>query len=240
MFLKLWQGQLSLPKTYWIFGVLVNIFLGIPITIYLELSGEVQQSYFYLYIGYFLLYLVYNVVVAVGLWRSASHYDKSKLWKYLSKAVAVISLLFIVLAIVLQVKSLSSGLNFGSQHTYDRYECTNKTAKVEDDCGLVYAGTIKFTVDKPNNQVLALRIDNNGVQNISKLSNCLIIDNSNWSCIPQADVTNYPNGVASSVQAPGFKTIDSVTSPTNGHLLGFKNGVVQNAIVLRADVLKKR
>jgi hypothetical protein len=239
MFLKLWQGQLSLPKTYWIFGVLVNIFLGIPITIYLELSGEVQQSYFSLYIGYFLIYLVYNVVVAIGLWRSATHYDKSKLWKYLSKAVAVISLLFIVLAIVLQVKSLSSGLNFGSQHTYDRYECTNKTAKVEDDCGLVYAGTIKFTVDKPNNQVLALRIDNNGVQNISKLSNCLIIDNSNWSCIPKADETNYPSGLYTVIQSMGVKTIDGVTTATNGLFIQVKNGA-QSASILRADVLKKR
>jgi hypothetical protein len=240
MFLKLWQGQHSLLKTYWFFGVLGNIFLGIPISIYLALSSELQQSYLYIYVGYFFAYLVYNFVVAVGLWRSATNYDKSKVWKYLAKAVSVISLGFLFVAIFMQVKLFTTGFSLSEQHVYDRYECTKKATKPDEDCGLVFFGTIKYTVDKTNNQILALRTDASGFQSISKLSNCLIIDDSNWSCIPSIQTENINNNVQVFNQLPGVQTIKGVTSTTNGYLKSFRNGDLVSTFVIHADVLKKK
>ena len=239
MFLKLWQGQHSLVKTYWVFGVLGNIFLGIPISFYLALGSESQQRYFYFYVGYFFAYLAYNFVIAVGLWRSATNYDKSKVWKYLAKTVSVISLVFLFIAIFMQVKLFTAGFSLSEQHVYDRYECTKKVTKPDEDCGLVFFGTVKYTVDKVNNQILALRSDQNGFQNISKLSNCLIIDNLNWSCIPTAETENVAPGIRAVNQLPGIKTINGVTSSTDGYLMSFKNGSVVSTLIIRADVLKR-
>lgn len=239
MFLKLWQGQYSLLKTYWVFSIFVNIFLGIPISIYLALGSELQQSYFYIYVGYFFIYLAYNFVIAVGLWRSATNYDKSKVWKYLAKTASVVSLVFLFIAIFMQMKAITTGFSLSEQHVYDRYECTKKVTKPDEECGLVFLGTIKYTVDKVNNQILALRNDDSGFQSISKLSNCLIIDDSNWSCIPSIQTENINNNIQVFNQLPGVQTIKGVTSTTSGYLKSFRNGALVSTFIIHADVLKK-
>ena len=86
---KLWRGEYSLLKTYWIFNVLIgNVALGNI----LSLIDPIKNAYvFFIGLG---LYLLYMFLAIVGLWRSASLYDGNELWKILAKVSVVIGVLF--------------------------------------------------------------------------------------------------------------------------------------------------
>lgn len=86
---KLWRGEYSLLKTYWIFNVLIgNVVLGNI----LSFIDPFKNAYVY-FIGLG-SYLLYMLIAVVGLWRSASLYDGNELWKILAKVSVVIGVLF--------------------------------------------------------------------------------------------------------------------------------------------------
>jgi len=88
---NLWRGNYSLVKTYWLFTILVNIILGIPINLYNNSSTGTQVATLYYFLIYFFLFVGYNIVVSVALWRSASAYAGNNFWKYLCKFFAILN-----------------------------------------------------------------------------------------------------------------------------------------------------
>lgn len=100
---KLWRGDYSLPITYWVFGVIGNIGLGIPMNL---VSADGNPLLFY---SLLTLVFIYSIVVAVGIWRSATKYQGLSLWKYLAKFVAILSFISVGTTSVLLIPTFDIG-----------------------------------------------------------------------------------------------------------------------------------
>ena len=92
IFKGLKDGDFGLAKTYWLFGVLGNLILTLP------MDGIDNFTPFAIYS---LLCLAYSVTVLLGIWNSANRYTGFKLWAILAKLAAILGLLFVILSIFL-------------------------------------------------------------------------------------------------------------------------------------------
>jgi len=85
-FVRFWNGQLSLPMSYWgvgvglgiIFGTIVGLFVGI-----MEMSDDALY-------GFLIPFQIYTVV---GIWRSSNNYKGPKFWAVLAKIAIVLGVL---------------------------------------------------------------------------------------------------------------------------------------------------
>lgn len=94
---ELWRGEIPLAKTFWLCYVAVFLIVGLIFhlfclewIVYSILLGEPTPLYLTTLFALFVL-LPYQIVVLVGLWRSSSLYEGSKIWRILAKAVVVLS-----------------------------------------------------------------------------------------------------------------------------------------------------
>lgn len=101
--LKLWKGDYSLPITYWVFGVVGNLSLSIPLNL---ISLETNPILFY---SLLTLVFVYSILVSVGIWRSASKYQGLSLWKYLAKFIAILSFVSIGASSIYLIPTINVG-----------------------------------------------------------------------------------------------------------------------------------
>lgn len=89
---KLKNGEYSLAKTYWLFGVVANL----PFNIFFNIDG--------LTIGPIILVLLaaiaYNYFWILGCWKAASDYQGIAIWSILAKGVCVLTGLSILYALV--------------------------------------------------------------------------------------------------------------------------------------------
>ncbi|WP_417442168.1 hypothetical protein [Idiomarina sp.] len=92
---RLFKGDVSLPITYWIFGVLIG---GIGSRLALS---EIESNFSQLSIsdnGMLLIYTIigsfgaYSLFMLVAIWRSANKYDGSAIWSYLAKFAVILNL----------------------------------------------------------------------------------------------------------------------------------------------------
>jgi hypothetical protein len=79
---RLWQGNVALAETYWVWGVGINLVLSVLIGIASEKAPAVLLLS--------LFALAYWVFIAVAIWRSASHYAGREVWAALAKAAVVL------------------------------------------------------------------------------------------------------------------------------------------------------
>ncbi len=100
---KLWRGDYSLSITYWVFGVIGNVGLSIPMNL---ISPNSNPLVFY---SLLTIVFVYSIVVAVGIWRSATKYQGLSLWKYLAKFVAILSFISVGATSVLLIPAFDIG-----------------------------------------------------------------------------------------------------------------------------------
>ncbi len=100
---RLWRGDYSLPLTYWVFGVVGNVGLSIPMNL---ISPDSDPLIFY---SLLTLVFVYSILVSVGIWRSATKYQGLSLWKYLSKFVAILSFISVGATSVLLIPAMDIG-----------------------------------------------------------------------------------------------------------------------------------
>jgi hypothetical protein len=77
---KLIQGDYGLAKTYWLFGVLGNIVMSLPLPFIAE----------ELILVLYLPLLSYSVVVLIAVWRAANRYQGPKYWSILAKIATVL------------------------------------------------------------------------------------------------------------------------------------------------------
>lgn len=78
---RLWRGDISLSKSFWVCGFLVFLVAG---TLGREITSGIAQ------IAFFVIYFLYALIALVGIWRSASKYQGWVLWKVLSMLTVIL------------------------------------------------------------------------------------------------------------------------------------------------------
>lgn len=94
-FSNLWSGREGLAKTYWIWGIVACIPWGLALSIVKPGST--------LAIVLLLAFVVYCVIVHVGIWRAAIRYEGAKLWAILAKIAVIITPAFLVIGTLLAI-----------------------------------------------------------------------------------------------------------------------------------------
>ena len=106
---RFWKGEISLWKSYWLIGELLNalfIILILNMEIYLFQSNQSTTSLFFLNFSNFnfiskIILITWTVFLSVGIWRSAENYKGKIIWIILTFIViayrfySVILILFI-------------------------------------------------------------------------------------------------------------------------------------------------
>ena len=85
-FVKFWNGDLSLPMSYWLVGVVFSFVVGFVIGIIVISSGLHEDAMF----GFLIPWYVYT---AVGIWRSSDKYKGPKFWAILAKIAIIFGVL---------------------------------------------------------------------------------------------------------------------------------------------------
>ena len=102
--LRLFRGDVSLPITYWLFGVIGNIPFHVAFTVYeYNYAGIVTAGSIGLQVGILLLSSIaisYCAFISIAIWRSAGKYKGSILWSSLARLVAVMTGLALIASVV--------------------------------------------------------------------------------------------------------------------------------------------
>ena len=98
-FVRHWRGELSLPKSYWLNGLLGGFIVGVAITVVslaVHSRSEAQPVVWLVtLIATWVVVALFTMWQAVGVWRSATNYRASEkyFWGGLAKIVTVIGVL---------------------------------------------------------------------------------------------------------------------------------------------------
>jgi hypothetical protein len=92
----LWNGNISLSKTFWLYGIIGSAVVGSPLSFaYLNLE-KLKESTATLFLIYFIFYFAYFIWVNVGMWNSATIYNNFKkknkqnaIWGYSAKVIVI-------------------------------------------------------------------------------------------------------------------------------------------------------
>ena len=85
-FVRFWNGQLSLPMSYWGVGVGIGILFSILVVIIIVMLGMHDDAMW----GFIIPFQIYTVV---GIWRSSDKYKGPKFWAILAKIAVVIGII---------------------------------------------------------------------------------------------------------------------------------------------------
>lgn len=124
---KIWTGDLPLFKVYWIYGVLGGLIIKVI----------VEGSYYFVSLNYLTVFsytlvalvLAYQLLLSVGIWRSAEAYKKSKVWPVLAKIGAVLGL---ITALGLLINTIN-GTVASTTELKESIELLNKTLPSQID-----------------------------------------------------------------------------------------------------------
>lgn len=93
---RLWRGELPLGDAFWNWAVLGGLLVnGISSALFLFLIMA-DRPVAALVAGY-AVSVPYNVVTAVGVWRSAARYTGDRRWADLARAVTVVGMILLSL-----------------------------------------------------------------------------------------------------------------------------------------------
>ena len=81
-FVRFWNGDLSLPMSYWGVVVGIGIIFGFLVGAFTIAVGMSEDAMW----GFFIPFQIYTVV---GIWRSADKYRGTKFWAILAKIAVV-------------------------------------------------------------------------------------------------------------------------------------------------------
>lgn len=85
---NLFDGNYGLPKTYWAYGVLVNLVLGVVVGLVISISQSRAVAVLCVAaIG------AYQVLITIAIWNAAAKYPGSKVWAVLARIGAVLGVL---------------------------------------------------------------------------------------------------------------------------------------------------
>jgi hypothetical protein len=88
----LWRGDLSLAKTFWLFGCCVNLLLNLAFGYLIVFNPEVilTPPGFVTFWVLFGVQLVYFPFIYVSIWRSANKYQGPQVWAILAKFMVIV------------------------------------------------------------------------------------------------------------------------------------------------------
>ena len=90
--LKLKAGDYGLAKTYWLYGVVVNIVYRIVDIVLTALSYELSILVFFIMVGY-------SYFQIIGIWNAANRYEGLKAWAIIAQGLALIGGLITILTV---------------------------------------------------------------------------------------------------------------------------------------------
>lgn len=99
-FKKLWQGKYSLPKSFWIFTVLLGSALNLPSAFINIMPARWVANNVEVIVWYWIFVGTYHFVVSVGVWTSSTLYTGNPVWKYLAKGFCILSWAYLLMGIV--------------------------------------------------------------------------------------------------------------------------------------------
>ena len=85
-FVRFWNGQLSLPMSYWGVGIGFGIIFGIIVGLFVGIMGMSDDAMY----GFIIPFQIFTVV---GIWRSSNNYKGPKFWAVLAKIAIVLGVL---------------------------------------------------------------------------------------------------------------------------------------------------
>lgn len=94
-FKKLYWGEYSLARTFWLYYFLVTFLIGL-----LQSAFAATVVGMLLSVALGIFGLVYSVLCVVGIWRAASKYTGFKLWAVLAKIYVVLCIIGFVLTLI--------------------------------------------------------------------------------------------------------------------------------------------
>jgi hypothetical protein len=88
----LWSGKLSLAEAFWTWAVGVGLLVNLATSLMFLALIAADQPWAALLAGYWLS-VPFNVVAAVGVWRSAGHYRGAAWYADLARLVTLVLML---------------------------------------------------------------------------------------------------------------------------------------------------
>ena len=88
---NIWRGDAGLAVTYWGYGMLGGALLSIPLAFVTPGSTPAIIAV--------LFFVVYFILVYVGIWRAAAKYQGPKIWAFLPRAAIVLTVASVVIGI---------------------------------------------------------------------------------------------------------------------------------------------
>ena len=87
--INLFQGNLPLYQSYWIYYVLGNFAISAPLLIITKIQ---IQNFIYTFSLYLVLNLIYYFTSCIGVWRSSQIYKGNKILAFLARIIVVIGI----------------------------------------------------------------------------------------------------------------------------------------------------
>ena len=88
---RLWRGELALADAFWSWAVLGGLAVNLATTALL-LYLITEDRPIAALIGGYVLSVPYNVIVAVGVWRSAERYEGDRRWAESMRIITVVGM----------------------------------------------------------------------------------------------------------------------------------------------------
>lgn len=88
---NLFEGNYGLPKTYWLYGVVLGLVIGLTVGGVIGLSKSATVAL----LGLVLIW-AYQVFMTIAIWNAATKYPGSKVWSVLARLATVVGLLRLV------------------------------------------------------------------------------------------------------------------------------------------------
>jgi len=93
---QLWEGRRSLPETFWVWGVLINVLLLVAFTAAWLSSPRLGDAVT-------VVNLVYYAFIVVAIFRSSNRYRGPRIWAALARIAVIVQVARIVLALLFKV-----------------------------------------------------------------------------------------------------------------------------------------
>lgn len=117
----LWSGRVGLAKAYWLWGILSGIPWGMALSLVTPGSNVA--------ILVLLAFIVYYVIVHVGIWRAASEYEGTKAWAVLAKVAVATTPVCLVIGTLAAV--IIPGSHQSSKKTQEATPITQISTKFD-------------------------------------------------------------------------------------------------------------
>ena len=89
---RLWRGELPLANAFWNWAVFGGLFVNVASSV-LFLFLITNDRPIAAFIAGYAPSIPYNIIVSVGVWRSAGHYGGERHWVDLARTVTVIGMI---------------------------------------------------------------------------------------------------------------------------------------------------